>query len=572
MASTILYPPIVESTSPAIIATEESVCRIYFSLSKFNTSDDFKNAHVVIYKQNSGVNIVNKIDNNNRYRASGIILNIPVYQVTSEDNKYYIEIINDDVIDGWQLGWLYKVQIRLSPEKYDGATSQQLWLNTYSDNFSEWSNICIFKATGISSFTIPNYLFPFKEYETYPNADMESKDTVRVSAFEDLIGIYHNTDKNETLYSYKIQVTDYWDEIIIEESELLYYNDNQIRYVFKTEPTNGETYIMKIYYTTSSNYSDLISFKFQVLYYTPYATNVTLISAENDEENLMQELTSVFMEEEEGYVGLKVYCPIDASLGNSDVMIRRADSRDNFSTWTDIKNLDLGSYNSYNIREMPIIYDNTIESGVWYKYGIQSYRVYSNGKSQRGELFVMPNPIIRNFNYTFLLGQNNQQLKLQFNNSVNNYKINLNENKIHTLGERFPFIIRNGITNYKTFSLNGLISFNMDENGLFFTKEQAYKFDEVIELYNQYNENNSITYNDDIFERQFREAVIKFLYDGKVKLLKSPTEGNMLIKLTDISLTPLESLNRIIYDFSSVVNEVANNTMENYKKYELYHL
>jgi hypothetical protein len=184
----------------------------------------------------------------------------------------------------------------------------------------------------------------------------------------------------------------------------------------------------------------------------------------------------------------------------------------------------------------------------------------------------MPNPIIRNFNYTFLLGQNNQQLKLQFNNSVNNYKINLNENKMHTLGERFPFIIRNGITNYKTFSLNGLISFNMDENGLFFTKEQAYKFDEIIELYNQYNENNKITYNDDIFERQFREAVIKFLHDGKVKLLKSPTEGNMLIKLTDISLTPLESLNRIIYDFSSAVNEVADNTMENYKKYELYHL
>ena len=48
--------------------------------------------------------------------------------------------------------------------------------------------------------------------------------------------------------------------------------------------------------------------------------------------------------------------------------------------------------------------------------------------------------------------------------------------------------------------------------------------------------------------------------------------SSLLIKLTDISLTPLESLNRIIYDFSSAVNEVADNTMENYKKYELYHL
>ena len=76
----------------------------------------------------------------------------------------------------------------------------------------------------------------------------------------------------------------------------------------------------------------------------------------------------------------------------------------------------------------------------------------------------------------------------------------------------------------------------------------------------------------DLSEKDFRNAVIDFLHDGKVKLFKSPTEGNILIKLTDINLTPQGILSRIVYDFTSVASEVASNTMENYKKYELYSL
>ena len=112
----------------------------------------------------------------------------------------------------------------------------------------------------------------------------------------------------------------------------------------------------------------------------------------------------------------------------------------------------------------------------------------------------------------------------------------------------------------------------MDENGLFLTKEQLYKFNDIVELYRQYNAQNEITHYDYIYEKDFRNAVIDFLHDGKVKLFKSPTEGNILIKLTDINLTPQEMLSRIVYDFTSVVSEVASNTMENYKKYELYSL
>ena len=42
MASLTLYPPIVESSMPAFIAKKDAVCRVYFSLSQFNTRNHFK--------------------------------------------------------------------------------------------------------------------------------------------------------------------------------------------------------------------------------------------------------------------------------------------------------------------------------------------------------------------------------------------------------------------------------------------------------------------------------------------------------------------------------------------------
>ena len=59
----------------------------------------------------------------------------------------------------------------------------------------------------------------------------------------------------------------------------------------------------------------------------------------------------------------------------------------------------------------------------------------------------------------------------------------------------------------------------------------------IAKSYEQYNHNHRISelydYN---LERDFREAVMNFLYEDTVKLFKSASEGNMLVKLTDIFL------------------------------------
>lgn len=565
MASMILYPPIVDSYAPAFIAAEDSICRIYFSLSKFNQLSDFvirstdENGNPIIdtnfvqftvLKQGSGANMIDKAKNeDNRFRSTGIVLNIPAYPEGTQENLYYFDILNSDILGGWQPGDIYKIQVRLSSARYTGEIGQSAWLNTNANLFSEWSTVCITKAIGEVSFTIPNYTLRPDETDL----------TVETLNF---VGTFYCTDASEKLYSYRVKLLK--EGIELEDSKTIltsqYYNTNQISYIFKTEPENNTRYSVIIEYETNNKYQGEIQIDLLYSYDELSTTTIELLSAENDKNNIMSALTSVFEEEEEGRIGLKIYNPNNETLDGA-YMIRRADSRDNFATWTDIKLI--------STIDDSIVYDYLIESGIWYKYGIQKYKADSE-TVKRGPLHKMENAIMRNFNYSFLLGEDNQQLKLQFDNDLNSFKINISEAKNTTIGGEFPLIARSSANRYITFSLGGLISFNMDENNLFLSKEQLYQFDEVLQLYKDYNNLNGINQYDYIYERDFRKSVIEFLHNGKPKLFKSPSEGNILIYLSDISLTPNKQLGRLIYSFNSQASEIGKPTMENYQKYNIF--
>ena len=83
-------------------------------------------------------------------------------------------------------------------------------------------------------------------------------------------------------------------------------------------------------------------------------------------------------------------------------------------------------------------------------------------------------PIIRNFEYIYLLGENCVQLKLKYNNDMTNFKINVSDGRVETIGGQFPFITRNGNTKYKTFPVNALISFNIDDVSTFTNEQNIY--------------------------------------------------------------------------------------------------
>ena len=102
----------------------------------------------------------------------------------------------------------------------------------------------------------------------------------------------------------------------------------------------------------------------------------------------------------------------------------------------------------------------------------------------------------------------------------------------------------------------------MDDNHIFSSREEI--FGDSIELYDKYNWDHRITeYNDYTYERKFRELVIDFLYKHNVKLFRSATEGNILVKLMDINFTPNSTLGRRIYSFTATAYEVDEATIKN---------
>ena len=59
-------------------------------------------------------------------------------------------------------------------------------------------------------------------------------------------------------------------------------------------------------------------------------------------------------------------------------------------------------------------------------------------------------------------------------------------------------------------------------------------------------------------ERYFKLLVLDWLTDGKPKLFRSPTEGNYIVRLLNVSLTPKTELGRMIHEFTCTAYEVAD--------------
>ena len=131
-----------------------------------------------------------------------------------------------------------------------------------------------------------------------------------------------------------------------------------------------------------------------------------------------------------------------------------------------------------------------------------------------------------------------------------------------TIGSKYPFISRNGNVNYKEFSISGLISYQMDNVELFMTKEEL-GISEV---------NNNLTSENITAERLFKNKDLDWLNDGKPKVFRSPSEGNYIVRLMNVSLSPQDGLSRMLHSFSCTAYEIAEFTISNLKYYGLVDL
>ena len=593
MASTTIYPPIVNDYEPAFVAGDDAKLRMYFNLSSLSgeVPEGFY-IHAQIIRKD-GVQVVN-LENDSEhdlYRATGTILNLMPFRVST--GYYYVDIDNSNLksiatfdgvtFEGWIPGWIYKIQLRISTVRYPGTGMQEAWLQENSANFSEWSTICFVKA--ISEMEVNVEGFTAGTSPVFPEANSR---IFKGSIFSSII------DANEDYYScnlslYAVDNNNQLISVPLEVSGDIFNDEvspSAFYYTFKTEFINGQKYIIYFNYITENDYQPPASLQYPFTFVESASgtTKVRIITIDNDIEpgteehpvHILNDITTLGMEEDEGRIGLKLYFydpDPDPELGAdtdddySQFLIRRSSSKDNFKTWTDLLYINVGSNTEEDIDAYPIVYDYTAESGVWYKYGIAGV----TNEGVRSSLNIT-DPIIRIYEYSYLLGTENQQLKLQFDNTISNYSIKVTDTAIETIGSKYPFMDRNSNIYYRTFPITGLITFWMDEENTFLKDGMSSVYDPAVAtLYENYNIERGIRQYNYTYERDFRNKVNEFLHDGKYKLFKSPTEGNIIIRLKDISLTPNQSLDRLIYSFNATAVEMDDNTMYNYLKYGFYY-
>lgn len=160
-------------------------------------------------------------------------------------------------------------------------------------------------------------------------------------------------------------------------------------------------------------------------------------------------------------------------------------------------------------------------------------------------------------------------LRLRFNPQISSFKNTIQEEKIDTIGSKYPFFVRNGTIGYKEIPLGGLITYHMDDLHMFFddtTKANYFPEDLARPAAGVERTFKEITPAIDFYlERQFKQRVERWLNNGKPKVLRTAAEGNFIVRLMNISFSPMEQLSRKLHSFTATAYECADYTqLESY--------
>lgn len=396
-------------------------------------------------------------------------------------------------------------------------------------------------------------------YSTVGIAKCTTKPNVYIKGFEDalvginkteFIGVYgqEGGDITEKVYSYQFKVFDQNGNIFADSGELLHnsINDTELNesydsFTLNKELQKNENYFIQYSITTINNY--------QVSSRTYQIVNRETIDPEL-EASLIAE-----MDENNGFARISLKGVKDKTTGveipaTGAFALLRSSSEDDFNSWNTILKFKL-------VGETPsreLYKDFTVEHGFSYQYAVQQYSDETEVRSNK----ILSDIIYSTFEDSFLYN-NGQLLKIKFNPEVNSFKINTLESKTDTIGSQYPYIFRNGNTYYHEFPIGGLISYLMDEDHLFIDQLGN---DEI----KDFTKTDLTDYNINI-ERQFKTKVLEFLTDGEPKLFKSPTEGNFIVRLLNVSLSPEKTLGRMLHSFSGTAYEIDKITFDNLTTY-----
>lgn len=656
-----LYPPITEETLPAfcLIYNEQqqkvsATIKVNFNLNKAVAGTEVSDMVLRLRTVSTDRYVIDEHIKENlelgRSEGQALAYDLKngtcVFTLTNQYNPEKMEYI--------KVGQYYKLQIAFVDQ---------------NNEIGYWSTVATIKCIARPSATIGNF--------------QDNDANVFMNEF---IGNYKqdtNTgDSSEKAYSYRFQLFDTDRETILEDTGVLLHNsindtkanESEDKYYCFRELSQDQVYYLQYSVITVNGY-ETVSPLYQIVNVGSIdpAENIGLLASIGNEEYYTSELD--WLPSEEGLVKLQIIFNnyMDRTGGKKlmgNFVITRSSSRDNFVTWQEVARLRFNE----DIPQSRVVYDYTTEQGVKYRYAVQQYNrhgFYSNkvycyerdsnlNIKQKNNAFQIREVVV-DFEDMFLY-DGEKQLKIRFNPKVNTFKNDLQEQKIDTIGSKYPFIFKNGNVCYKEFPISGLISFQQD-NAMFFmdnndyqqmdldrfeipadersrrygevgkyvkfTKSQILESDlplyyqdtktrivskksnhenlqnignDEIEEYIDYikiettgeavrikntegkqlytieytslsqkvsdrvysdiyrgqtYEKTDLTGDNMASERYFKLKILEWLTNGEPKLFRSPAEGNYVVRLMNVSLTPKNELGRMLHEFSCTAYEIA---------------
>lgn len=355
-----------------------------------------------------------------------------------------------------------------------------------------------------------------------------------------------SSDLNEKLYTTKFFLYNQYTEKLIEQSEEIVYNynnqseNNEIiqSYRFNSTLKLGEIYKCVCEYTTSSGYiqqKTLEDIATTEVYPSP---NRLFPAITLDYTNGLINIC-VKKRQSDGNIITNNYINTPKPLGN--YILSRSSDKSNYENWENIKSFSLNAIQlSNNNIERILFKDLNVEHGVTYQYAIQQYNSHNLYSSKNYSNFIK-------VDYEDMyLTDGIKQLRIAYNPKISNFKDTVLENKQDTIGSQYPFFFRNNEIAYKEFSLSGLLSYLSDPDNLF-----------NLEYSTDINTTN-LTGDNIAKEKQYKLEVLNWLNNGENKLLKTATEGTYYVRLMNISLSPNETLGRMLHTFQATAYEVEN--------------
>lgn len=383
-------------------------------------------------------------------------------------------------------------------------------------------------------------------------------------------GVYISDIASEPIYSYRFVFKNITTNEIVQDTGDILHNVDEDKVTYQNKRISQ--HLFKINYELQKQY--IYELTYSITTINGYKTSTKPYTIIKSEEIFMVFQGGIKAQQntkakDNGYIEISLTPAESGQLVRGNFVLER--TNDNLQ-WNELTKFTLTNISDLSLFTWK---DWSIEQGIEYTYAIRQYsgNIYSERK--------LSNTITAEFEHMFL-SDGKKQLKIKYNPKVSNFKDTILEQKTDTIGGKYPFFFKNNQVRYKEIPISGLISYQMDEDNLFMDNDELglidlSSFRQTTTVANDIFNNikvktNQLTDYNYTAERKFKLSVLEWLTNGEPKLFRSPTEGNYVVRLMNTSLSPNDTLGRMLHTFSSTGYEIMDNTIDNLKHYGLINL